>query len=90
MSISIIHYYIIMNVIAFLAMGYDKNMAKAKKRRVSERNLLSFAILGGGLGEYLGMAIFHHKTKHLKFKTIVPISIVAHVLLICAIVFDVI
>ena len=31
------------------------------------------ARLGGGIGCWLGIKVFHHKTKHTKFRIIVPL-----------------
>ena len=38
--------------------------------RIPEKTLLSFGILGGGLGGLIGMTLFHHKTRVPKFKVI--------------------
>lgn len=57
-----------MSIIAFLVMGYDKSQAKKHKQRVSERTLWTLAIVGGGIGAYLGMQFFRHKTKHTNFR----------------------
>lgn len=54
---------LIINVAAFLAYGLDKLLAKLKARhekvpRLPERNLLLLAIVGGGIGAWLGMEVF--------------------------------
>ncbi|MBB4824221.1 uncharacterized membrane protein YsdA (DUF1294 family) [Sporosarcina luteola] len=51
-----------------ILMGYDKRQAKRKKRRVPEKTLWLFAIMGGGIGSYLGMQVFRHKTRHTSFR----------------------
>ena len=48
---------LIMSVIAFFVMGYDKSQAKKHGQRISERTLWTLAIFGGAIGSYLGM---HH------------------------------
>lgn len=53
---------------AFAAMGYDKMQAKKKGKRVPERNLWLLAFLGGGIGAYIGMQMFRHKTRHTAFR----------------------
>ena len=76
----LIFYYSAVNVFAFFLMGYDKQMAKKKKRRISENHLLLSAFLGGAFGSLLGMNLFHHKTKKRKFQILVPIALVCHLL----------
>lgn len=65
---------IIWNFIVFLFFGYDKRKAKKNERRVSEFSLLAMSFLLGGIGAFLGMYHYSHKTKKLKFKIFVPIS----------------
>ena len=69
---------LIINVAAFLAYGLDKLLAKLKARhekvpRLPERNLLLLAIVGGGIGAWLGMEVFRHKTQHRSFRICVPL-----------------
>lgn len=58
----------IMSLWAFLAMGYDKRQSKKKAARVPEKNLWLLACIGGGIGAYLGMQVFRHKTRHTSFR----------------------
>lgn len=51
-----------MSVFALMLYGIDKRNAKKGKTRVPELALLTFAALGGGVGAFLGMQIFRHKT----------------------------
>lgn len=75
-------YYIIINLALFIIMGYDKARAKAEKWRVSEATLFILGLLGGAIGGFLGMKVFHHKTKKPAFYIIFAIGIVLHVALI--------
>lgn len=56
-----------MSLAAFLVMGSDKRRARQGARRVPEARLFLLALLGGGVGGFLGMYAFHHKTRRLKF-----------------------
>lgn len=60
-------------------MGYDKKLAQNNKRRISEKTLLTFVVIGGTVGSGLGMLFFKHKTSKrsylLKFWLIVVIQI---------------
>lgn len=55
-------------VVLFFLMGFDKGRAKKEKRRVAEKTLFAWALLGGAAGGWLGMRVFHHKTKHWYFR----------------------
>lgn len=50
-------------LLAFGAMGIDKLQAIFGWRRISERNLLFMAMIGGGVGAKLGQIFFRHKTR---------------------------
>lgn len=58
----------VMSLWAFTAMGYDKRQSKRKGARIPEKNLWLLALIGGGIGAYLGMQIFRHKTRHTSFR----------------------
>ena len=47
---NIIIYLLSINIIAFLAMGWDKWKAKKGHWRTQEKTLLTLVILGGGIG----------------------------------------
>lgn len=75
-------YLIAINVVTFFMYGIDKWKAKKSKWRISEATLLSLAALGGSLGAWLGMKVWHHKTMHKKFKYGVPAIIILQLVLI--------
>lgn len=60
-------YLIIINVLSFIVMGFDKDRARKHLWRVPERILFLLAIIGGSIGSILGMYYFRHKTKHPRF-----------------------
>ena len=67
-------YLILINLVGFVLYGLDKAKSKHKgSRRIPERTLLWVARLGGGLGCWLGMMLFRHKTKHTRFMVLVPL-----------------
>ena len=74
----------IWNGIVFLLYGMDKRHAKQGRWRTSENTLLVSAIFMGGIGAFLGMRVFHHKTKHLKFIIGVPLAAVLNIAIIAA------
>ena len=68
-----IYYLLTINIIAFIIYGIDKYKSIKHKYRISENTLMILAILGGSLGAFLGMIVFHHKTKKKKFVILIPI-----------------
>lgn len=76
-------YLLLINAAAFLLMLADKKKARQNAWRISEATLLGVAVMGGSLGAVLGMRIFRHKTRHLKFSLGLPLILVVHCLLLC-------
>ena len=54
--------FLFLNIVAFVLIGYDKFLAKNHKRRISEKTLLSFVLIGGTIGSGIAMLFFRHKT----------------------------
>lgn len=77
-------FYAIMTVITFILYGADKAKARKGKWRIPEKTLLLFSACFGGLGAFLGMKIFRHKTKHTSFKVLVPVFMIIQFILIAA------
>lgn len=73
-------YVAVMSVIAFLMYGADKMFAVKDMRRISEAVLLLIALVGGSIGALLGMIVFRHKTRHLKFQIGVPVILVCQLI----------
>ena len=69
------------NIATFLLYGIDKYKAKKNKWRISEATLLTMAAIGGSIGAWAGMRLWHHKTMHKKFKYGIPLIIIMQVAL---------
>ena len=78
----ILIYLVIINVVTFFLYGIDKYKAKRAKWRIPEATLLGLAIIGGSVGAWLGMKVWHHKTMHKKFKYGIPAMIIIQLLII--------
>lgn len=66
---------LIVNVYTLSLFYIDKNRAVNHSRnRISEKRLLLSSLFFGGLGAWLGMSTFRHKTKHTQFKVLVPVT----------------
>ena len=67
------YYLLIINIITFIIYGIDKYKSIKHKYRISEATLIILAIIGGTIGAFFGMIVFHHKTKKKKFTILIPI-----------------
>lgn len=62
----------VVNAVAFIMYGIDKYRARNGKWRIPEATLLMLVVVGGSVGAWLGMKVWHHKTRHRKFRYGVP------------------
>ena len=75
-------YLIGINCLAFILFGIDKYKAIKNQYRIPEKILLLTSMIGGSIGSILGMFIFHHKTKKLKFTIIIPLILLIQTILL--------
>lgn len=68
------------NLIAFLAFGWDKRQAERDGSRTAERTLIGLALFGGALGALIGQQVFRHKTKKQPFRTLLWLAAVINLL----------
>ncbi len=78
----ILIYLMAINVFAFFLYGIDKWKAKRSKWRIPEMTLLSIAVIGGSVGAWIGMKVWHHKTMHKKFKYGIPLILFAQIAIV--------
>ena len=62
-----IAYIVVINAFAFGAYAWDKSLAQRGKHRVSETNLLLFALLGGWIGALSACYSLRHKVRKSSF-----------------------
>ena len=77
-----LYYLLVVNTLTFLLYGIDKYKAKKARWRISETTLLMMAVIGGSIGAWAGMRLWHHKTMHKKFKYGIPLIILLQVALV--------
>lgn len=82
----IIIYLLVINIATFFTYGIDKWKAKKSKWRIREASLLALAVLGGSIGAWIGMKVWHHKTMHKKFKYGVPAILILQLALLAYII----
>lgn len=73
--------FIVMGIVTFAAYGIDKRAAKRHEWRIPEKTLWLFNILGGFIGGWTGMFVFHHKTRHVSFYIVQIFSLILWALL---------
>lgn len=78
----IVIYLVAVNVATFFMYGIDKFKAKHSMWRIPEATLLGLAVIGGSIGAFLGMKVWHHKTMHKKFQLGIPVIIAAQIALV--------
>lgn len=76
------YYLFIINIIAFCIIYIDKQKARNKKWRVSEKCIFFVSFIGGGLGTFISMLIFRHKTKKWYFIIGIPCIIILQICLL--------
>ena len=69
----LLYYFLAINLVAFILFCIDKLKARKNLWRIPETTLLLLAVIGGSIGAWMGMYVWHHKTMHLKFKYGVPV-----------------
>ena len=80
----ILLYLIAINAAAFFLYGSDKMRSKRGQWRIPEKTLFFAAIIGGSIGAFAGMRIFHHKTRHWYFAVGIPLILAVQVLVAAA------
>ncbi len=77
--VGIIGYIVSINLITFILFGNDKRRSRRGDWRISEKALLGLCVIGGAVGGFWGMRVFHHKTKHFQFFLGIPIIFILQV-----------
>ena len=81
MVIYLLNYLVLINVITFIVYGIDKLKAKKGRWRIPESTLLLLAIIGGSIGAWYGVKVWHHKTLHKKFTYGIPLILAVQLVL---------
>ena len=76
-----IFYLIIINLIAFLGMWWDKRKAAKQDWRVSEVTLFILGFIGGAIGIIMGMSRFRHKTQKRSFQAITIVGLISSLII---------
>ena len=79
---NVLYYFVAVSVIGAVVCIYDKLAAPRGWRRVPERTLFFWALVGGGPGVYASMLLIRHKTLHRNFMLGIPAIMILQ-LVIC-------
>lgn len=71
----------VINLTVFALYGVDKRRAIRGAWRIPEKTLLTGTWLLGGVGAWLAMRLFRHKTKHRAFQVSAPVGAILSLLL---------
>lgn len=77
----ILLYLLLANVAGLMVMFIDKKRAIKGAWRIPEKTLFLFSLIGGSIGTWAGMYIFHHKTKHWYFVIGMPAILIGQIVI---------
>lgn len=83
----VVSWLVAVNLVTFAMYGFDKSVARRGGKRISERELLILALIGGSLGAILGMQVFRHKSKKRSFQMRLLLILLVQVVLVIAYIF---
>ena len=72
-------YLVLVNAAALALMLTDKKKARRGAWRIPEATLLGIAVFGGSIGVIIGMYLFRHKIRHLKFSLGLPLILAVQI-----------
>lgn len=72
-------YLVLINLLGFGLMAFDKSCARRGAWRIPERALFGVALLGGSAGTWAGMYLCRHKTRHWYFVVGMPLILAAQI-----------
>ena len=75
-------YLVLISIVSAIITIKDKTSAKRQKKRVPEKTLFAFSLLGGSVSMYVTMNLIRHKTKHKRFMIGIPAIIILQVVLV--------
>ena len=78
-TLKLIALFLAMNAFVFSIYLLDKEAARHGRWRISERTLLTLALLGGSLGAVSAQRLLRHKTQKEPFRSILKAIAILHI-----------
>lgn len=75
-------YLIVINIVSFLVVLYDKNRAINEQFRVPEKVLFLLTLIGGSAGIFAGMRMLRHKSSKNSYKLTVSIIVMIQIVIL--------
>ncbi|MGR9463090.1 DUF1294 domain-containing protein [Rhizobium leguminosarum bv. viciae] len=79
--------FLTLNLLVFSIYFMDKQAARHGRWRISERTLLTLALIGGSLGALAAQQLLRHKTRKEPFRSILAAILILHGALIAVLAF---
>ncbi|MBW9113076.1 DUF1294 domain-containing protein [Rhizobium cauense] len=72
--------FVALNAFVFSIYFLDKQAARYRRRRISERTLLTLAFIGGSVGAVCAQRLLRHKTQKEPFRSFLRAIVMLHVM----------
>lgn len=59
--------FVVFNFITFGIFAFDKFLARTHRNRISEKTLITLAMIGGSVGAIFAQKFFRHKTRKFRY-----------------------
>ena len=78
---------VVCSIVSFALYASDKAKAQKNAWRIKESTLIASGFLMGGIGAMIAMSVLRHKTQHIMFKVLVPVSVLVNIAVVVAVLF---
>lgn len=77
---TVLSVYLLLSIIGFILVYVDKRKAIRHDWRIPEKTFFLLGLIGGATGIWVGMFLFHHKTRKTKFVAILVVDFIFNIL----------
>jgi len=87
LAYTLLTYLALLNLTTFVLFAMDKYKSAGSRRRIPEKKLLFFSLIGGSLGAIVGMHTVRHKTRKISFQLKLALILLVQMGVVYAVVF---